>query len=113
VLPQKTPNISDSNPMDTSMVVSGTDISQSLSKGKIVLETMDQTDSPSQRTTKQRLEKKVKESPLASAITPPQSVKGEDWSFLQPKTSIVKKLFKQKSPTKLSAIGVQGGLILG
>jgi hypothetical protein len=73
-----------------SMVGSGTNISQSLSKGKIALETMDQTDSPSKRTTKQQLEKKVKESPLASAIAPPQSVKDEDWIVLQPRASLVK-----------------------
>ncbi len=52
VLPQETPNINDSNPMDTSMVGSGNDLSQPLSKGKIALETMDQIDSHSQRTTK-------------------------------------------------------------
>jgi hypothetical protein len=103
--------------MDTSMVGSGIGISQSLSKGKITLETMDQTNSPSQRTTKRQLEKKVKElplvdvmkvkeSPLASALAPPQSVEGEDWIVLQPRTSLMKKLFKQKSLAKLSAIGV-------
>ncbi len=48
VLIQETPNINDLNPMDTSMVGSGIDISQSLSKGKIALETMDRTGSPSQ-----------------------------------------------------------------
>jgi hypothetical protein len=55
----------------------------------------------------------VKESPLAGVIAPPQSVEGEDWIVLQPRASHVKKLFKQKSPTKLSVIGIQGGLVLG
>jgi len=91
--------------MDKSMVGSGTDISQSISKGKIALETMDQTNSPSQRTTKRQLEKKVKklplvdamkvkESPLAGALAPPQSVEGEDWIVLQLRPSPMKKLFK-------------------
>jgi len=48
----------------------------------------------------------VKESPLVGVITPPKNVEVEDWIVLQPRTSLVKKLFKQKSPTKLSAIGV-------
>jgi hypothetical protein len=52
VLPQETPNINYSNPMDTSMVGSGSNTSQSLSNGKTALETMDQIDSPSQRTIK-------------------------------------------------------------
>jgi hypothetical protein len=47
----------------------------------------------------------VKESPLVGAITPPQSVEREDWIILQPRTSPVEKLFKQKSPAKFCVVG--------
>jgi hypothetical protein len=84
--------------------------------GKIVLETKQQIGSPSQRTTKTWLEKKVKESQLAKVIAPPQSVEGEDWVVLQPKTSLMKKIFKQKSLAKITIIGsnsrVQSGEVL-
>jgi hypothetical protein len=56
---------------------------------------------------------KAKESPLVGAIAPPQNVEGEDWIVLQPKASLMKKLFKQKFPAKFCAIGIQGGLVLG
>jgi hypothetical protein len=56
--------------------------------GKIILEMKEQTSSPSQRTTKEWPEKKVKESQLAKVIAPPQSVKGEDWVVLQPKNPL-------------------------
>ncbi len=56
----------------------------------------------------------MKESPLVGVIAPPQSVEGEDWIVnLQPKASLVKNLFKQKSLTKFNVIGIQGGLVLG
>lgn len=49
----------------------------------------------------------MKESPLVGVIAPPQSVEGEDWIVnLQPKASLVKNLFKQKSLTKFNVIGI-------
>jgi hypothetical protein len=52
----------------------------------------------------------VKEPPLEKVITPPQSVEGEDWVVLQPITTPMKKLFKQKSPTKFTTVGSNFGV---
>jgi hypothetical protein len=47
----------------------------------------------------------VKESPLVNTIALPQSVEGEDCVVFQSRTSLVKKLFRQKSPTKFNMVG--------
>jgi hypothetical protein len=109
--PKETSLLKNVELMETSMAGSGNERSQSHYLGKFAFQFVDRVESPSQKIALTPTKKVVKETPTKKRTQPPTSVEGVDWVVLNPKASLIKTLFKQKSPSKLNvgeaSIGIQ------